>query len=104
MALLLGLGGQAARAGGDPEAGRQKAAPCQACHGENGISTDPQYPILAGQHADYLAQALAQYRSGARQNPIMAGMVAGLSEQDRADLAAWFASLPGPLRTPGIGE
>lgn len=77
---------------GDIDAGQQKSVPCQACHGADGNGTAPQYPRLAGQYEDYLRQALHDYQSGARKNPIMNSMAANLSEQDRADLAAFFAS------------
>ncbi|WP_297527507.1 c-type cytochrome [Thiohalobacter sp.] len=78
-------------AAGDANAGKTKAATCQACHGPDGNSVDPQYPRLAGQYADYLVQALKDYKSGARNNPIMKGFAAGLSEQDMEDLAAYFS-------------
>ena len=84
---------------GDPVAGKQKAATCAACHGENGISTIATNPILAGQYPSYLKHALQGYRSGARQNAIMAGFASQLSDEDIDDLAAWFSSLPGPLQT-----
>lgn len=90
LATLTG----SALAKGDIEAGKAKAVVCQACHGADGNATDPQYPRLAGQYADYLAQALHQYKSGARKNPIMAGFVATLSDQDIENLATYFASLP----------
>ncbi len=77
---------------GDAEAGRQKSQTCAACHGPDGNSPSGAFPKLAGQHADYLAKALHDYRSGARKNPIMAPMGQGLSDQDILDLAAWFAS------------
>lgn len=80
----------------DIEAGKQKSAPCQACHSADGnADIDPQYPRLAGQYRDYLAQALREYKKGNRSNLIMAGFVAPLSDQDIEDLAAYFASLPG---------
>lgn len=82
---------------GDVEAGRRKSAPCAACHAEDGNSPVAQYPRLAGQYEDYLRKALRDYRSGARKNPIMNGMAANLSEQDRADLAAFYASQPNGL-------
>lgn len=89
-----------AQAGGNAEAGEQKAAACAACHGQGGAAPiSPQYPILAGQYADYLEQALLQYQSGARANAIMAGLAAPLSEEDIEDLAAYFASQDSPLRT-----
>ncbi|KPK59659.1 MAG: hypothetical protein AMJ59_09835 [Gammaproteobacteria bacterium SG8_31] len=100
MILVLGLASASAMAGGDPVIGKTKATPCVACHGEDGRGIAPNYPVLAGQHADYLAHALRQYRSGERKNPIMAGFATGLSDSDIADLAAWFASLEG-LQTAG---
>ncbi|HET7921610.1 MAG TPA: cytochrome c, partial [Gammaproteobacteria bacterium] len=89
---------QTALAGGDVVAGKQKSQTCAACHGANGISTSDQFPILAGQYRDYLIQALLEYQSGERKNPIMAGMAKPLSKQDIEDLAAYFSSLPGPLK------
>ena len=85
---------------GDKKAGEEKAATCAACHGAGGgAPISPQYPILAGQHEDYLSQALTQYKDGQRSNMIMAGLVAALSEEDIADLAAYFASQSSALRT-----
>ena len=84
---------------GDPEKGEEKAAACAACHGAGGgAPISPQYPILAGQYADYLAAALRQYQSGERNNAIMVGLAAPLSEQDIDDLAAYFASQDSGLR------
>ena len=58
----------------NPEAGKAKAAEvCAACHGADGNSASPDFPRLAGQHRDYLAKALRDYKSGLRKNPIMAG-------------------------------
>jgi cytochrome c553 len=83
---------------GDAEAGKTKSAACQACHGPDGNGTgDGQYPRIAGQYADYLAKALHDYKSGARNNPIMAGFAATLSEEDIADLSAFFSQQEGPL-------
>lgn len=76
----------------DPERGKQVAATvCAACHGPDGNSPTPANPILAGQHADYLAAQLAAYKSGTRANPIMAGMAAALTPEDMRNVAAWFA-------------
>lgn len=74
---------------------RDKAKVCVSCHGIDGNSTNPQFPRLAGQYADYLVKALKDYKSGARPNPIMRGFAGGLSERDMTELAAWFASHPG---------
>lgn len=94
-ALLLA----AAPAGAaDIEAGRKAAAPCAACHGNDGKSpTDPNAPKLAGQYADYLRKALRDYQTGARKNAIMGGLAKPMSKQDIENLAAYFESLPGPL-------
>ncbi|MBT8135579.1 MAG: c-type cytochrome [Gammaproteobacteria bacterium] len=97
--LALGLCGMNAAAG-DVAAGEEKAVTCAACHGAGGAAPiSPQYPILAGQHADYLVQSLLQYKNGERKNMIMAGLAAGLSEQDIEDLAAYFSAQSSPLRT-----
>lgn len=85
--------------GGNPQAGKDKAATCAACHNPDGNSPNPMYPILAGQHADYLVHAIKAYQTGERTNAVMVGMVSQLSEQDIKDMAAWFATQPGPLTT-----
>ncbi|RDI99504.1 cytochrome c [Dyella solisilvae] len=84
---------------GNLENGKQKAATCFACHGADGNSVDPQYPRLAGQYNLYIQQALHEYKTGQRSNPIMKGFVATLSEQDIEDVAAYFSSLPTKLDT-----
>lgn len=98
-AALLLLGSGQLYAGGDAAAGKEKSATCAACHGTDGVSTIDTNPILAGQYPSYIMQALQDYRSGERQSPIMAGMAAGLSDQDIADLAAFFSEQKGPLQT-----
>ncbi len=87
-------------AAGDPQAGKSKSITCAGCHGSDGNSQIPTNPILAGQHANYLLHALKAYKSGARQNAIMASMVAPLSEQDMKDLAAYYASQTGLSTLP----
>lgn len=67
---------------------------CAACHGMDGNSAVADYPKLGGQYPDYLAHALRDYKSGARKNPIMAGMAAALTPKDIEDLAAYYASQP----------
>jgi len=91
----LALSAPAFAAKGNADAGKAKAEPCKACHGESGSSATPDFPRIGGQHADYLAVALRHYKLGKRKNPIMAGQVANLSEKDMLDLAAWYASQPG---------
>ncbi|MCB1864513.1 MAG: cytochrome c [Chromatiales bacterium] len=86
-----------ASAGGDAAAGESKAVTCVGCHGPNGVSSVSIYPVLAGQYENYLYRALIDYKSGERKNPIMAGMVAGLTEEDMKNLAAYYAAQGGPL-------
>lgn len=88
LALLLAAPVQAA---GNAAAGESKAGVCAGCHGPNGNSTNPSWPKLAGQGAGYIAKQLADFKSGARKDPIMMGQAAALSNQDMADLAAYFA-------------
>lgn len=82
---------------GDAAAGKTKSTTCAACHGPDGNSSISLYPRLASQYEDYLRKVLRDYQTGARQNPIMKGMATPLSEQDVADLAAYFASQPNGL-------
>lgn len=76
----------------DAAAGKEKAQVCAACHGPEGNSTVPQYPILAGQTARYLYLQLKDFNNGRRKDPVMSPMAANLSKKDMFDLAAYFAS------------
>ena len=88
-----------AQAAGDPVAGKEKSQTCASCHGEKGNTGNTMYPKLGGQHPSYLYRTLKQYKSGARENAVMAGMVSNLSEQDMRDLAAYYGSVGGELYT-----
>jgi cytochrome c553 len=90
---LLMLAGGLAFAAGDPAAGRQKALQCQTCHGLDGLSKLPEAPHLAGQPAAYLVKALNDYRHGVRKHDMMTIVVAPLTDQDVADLAAYYAAI-----------
>jgi len=68
-------------------------AVCAACHGQTGISTVPNYPNLAGQHADYLKREIAEYKDGGRKNAIMSAMAATIKDSDVAELADYFSSM-----------
>jgi len=84
----------------DAAAGAEKAKQvCAACHGADGagVAQFPDYPKLAGQHRDYLLQALRQYKAGSRKNPIMGGMVQALSPKDMEDVALYFSEQKGSL-------
>ena len=87
--------------GGNAEAGKTKSATCVACHGADGNSVNPEWPKLAGQHESYIVKQLANFKAGERVNPTMSPMAAPLSEQDMADLAAYFSS---QVRKPGEGD
>ncbi len=88
---------------GEPLAGTlpEKAEACTACHGKNGKGTTPDYPNIGGQHADYLAQALNDYRLGKRKNPIMAPFAQQLTHDDINTIADYFSKQPG-LREPKL--
>ena len=78
---------------GDPAAGEAKAALCVSCHGPAGNSVNPEWPKLAGQHAGYTAKQIRDLKAGAtRSNALMAPMIAGLSDQDIDDIAAYYAA------------
>ncbi|SIT47293.1 Cytochrome c4 [Paraburkholderia piptadeniae] len=76
----------------DAEAGKTKAQTCVACHGPMGNSTDPQYPVLAGQTARYMYLQLKDFKEGRRKDPRMSPMAANLSRDDMQDLADYFAA------------
>ena len=94
-AFLLALASPAIASSGDASAGEKKSVPCRACHGEKGVSVSPEFPVIAGQHVDYLEAALRHYKNGKRKNPIMQAQVANLTPKDMADLAAFFAKQKG---------
>ncbi len=88
-AAPLALAQQAAKA--DPAQAQQIVTKvCAACHAADGNSASPANPVLAGQHADYTAKQLANYKSGERKNPVMLGMSASLSPADMKNLGAYF--------------
>jgi len=97
LVALAALG--AAAHAQDAEAGRKKAEACVACHGPNGNSTQPQFPILAGQTGRYLYLQLRDFREGRREEPQMGLFVHNLSREDMFDVAAFFAAQK-PRPTP----
>ena len=94
LAALALLAVGTARAAGDAEAGKARAAMCAACHGPAGVAINDMYPDLAGQNEKYLVDAIKQYRDGRRDNPMMKPMVASLGDADAANLAAFYAAQP----------
>ena len=97
MMFILMLAAGSAQAGGDPVKGAELAVDCADCHGDDGLG-DEDVPAVAGMDAAELAKALADYKSGARpdEEGDMVDSVEDLSDQDMADLAAYFSSLDGP--------
>lgn len=84
----------------DPAKAEQTATTvCAGCHGADGNSQIPVNPSLAGQHPEYIAKQLAEFKSGERKNDIMVGMAAMLSPEDMKNVAAWFS-----LKAPKAGE
>jgi cytochrome c553 len=77
---------------GSAEAGAAKSAVCAACHGQDGNSVNPEWPNLAGQNAAYILEQLQLFKAKKRNNPLMEPIVAPLTEQEMADLAAYFAA------------
>jgi len=114
--LLLGLGAvnTASAVEGNAEAGKSKSAVCAACHGVDGNSAIAIYPKIAGQSASYIAKQLADFKLGmssggkeGRADAVMGGMTMALSDQDIADLAAYFSSqkqAPGSDTTSEVGK
>jgi cytochrome c553 len=86
----LAVGGQCL-AQGSASAGQSKAAVCAACHGADGNSINPLWPSLAGQHPEYVTRQIMAFKAGHREDVLMASFAAPLSDQDIADLAAYFA-------------
>lgn len=101
VAGLLIATGALAEEGADPRAGQEIAEnQCMACHAVDGSQSNPEWPRLAGQHRDYLVEALRQYKEGERQNSVMQGQVSDLSMQELRNVAAYYSSLEGELYTP----
>jgi len=94
--------------GGNVAAGKAKAGSCAGCHGPDGNGgADPAWPKLAGQDADYLVKQMKDFKSGARKDPIMAGMAAPLSSQDIQDIAAYYSNQkikPGAAMSKALAE
>jgi cytochrome c553 len=94
-AYLSTIGADTVAAGGSEGLALEAAQTCAACHGPNGIGVSPTWPTLAGQHEDYLVQALNQYRDGVRTEATMAQMAASLADADVELLARYYSRLDG---------
>ncbi len=84
--------------------GEEVAKQCVACHAEDGNSIAPNFPRLAGQHADYMFHSLISYKNGDRKNAIMAGIVAALSEKEMKNVSEYYANMGGGLSVINIDD
>ncbi len=89
-----------AQAGGDPAAGREKAKVCRTCHGMDGVGKLPNVPNIGGESDFYLTKQLKAFRKGDRRDEQMAIITRDLSDQDIADLAAYYASITFTVTVP----
>jgi len=100
LCLALTLAAPGGAGAGDAGAGREKARACRTCHGLDGIATMPIAPHLAGESEIYLETQLRAFRSGKRVHEMMSVVAKGLSDEDIADLAAWYASIRIEVQMP----
>ena len=84
--------------------GEEVAKQCVSCHAEDGNSIAPNFPRLAGQHADYMFHSLKSYKNGDRKNAIMAGIVAALSEKEMKNVSEYYANMDGGLSVINIDD
>jgi cytochrome c553 len=98
--MLAGTVGCPALQAADAAAGRQKAAMCQTCHGIDGVGKLPDVPHIAGENTEYLVSQLDAFRSGERQHEQMSIIASGLSDEDIADLSAWYSSIQFTVTVP----
>ncbi|MCQ0989729.1 c-type cytochrome [Jiella marina] len=98
VASLTGAGAQAA----DLAAGKEKAGQCVPCHGLDGVAKAPDAPNLAGDSMFYLTEQLKAFRGGQRQHQQMSIIASGLSDEDIADLAAWYSAIEVSVTLPDV--
>ena len=98
LALALSVSALA----GDPKAGRKKAAKCQVCHGYDGIGTNPEVPHIAGESDIYLIRQLRAFRSGKRTHAQMSIIAKDLSDEDIANLAAYYSAIKITVELPKL--
>ena len=100
VALIFLVNTSIALAAGNVATGRQKALQCQTCHGLDGLSKMPESPNIAGNPEQYLVRQLNAFRKGERKNDMMSIVVQQLSDQDVADLAAYYAAIEVTVKLP----
>jgi len=94
-AFLASIGTATVASGGSENTNLEAAQTCVACHGQNGVSVNPTWPTLAGQHEDYLVKAINEYRDGTRKEAVMAQMALRLTDADVKLLARYYSRLEG---------
>ncbi len=92
IALALASAASILHAEGNISAGKQKAASCTSCHGDNGNSMVATFPKLAQQHSSYLERQLRAFKDGSRSDPMMSAMALALTDEDMADISAYYAA------------
>ncbi len=97
---VLCLTGPGAQAAGDAAAGREKAKICRACHGLDGVARLPNAATIAGENELYLVKQLKAFRDGERKDPQMEVIAKDLTDQEIADLAAWYGSIKVTVEMP----
>jgi cytochrome c553 len=102
LALTMALGMAPSAMAADLAAGKKKAAQCTVCHGKDGIAVNPDAPNLAGEAAGYIERQLKAFKSGARQHEIMSIVAQALSDEDIADLAAWYSAMKVTVQVPEV--
>lgn len=100
MVTLTAMMPMLAHAAGDAAAGKDKAVKCVPCHGRDGVARLPNAATIAGENAQYLVKQLKAFRSGERLDPQMSVVAKPLSDEDIADLAAWYASIKFTVEMP----
>ena len=90
LMLLMAMAADVASA--DLVAGEARAKACIGCHGQEGVSTSPRWPKLAGQHEAYLVQQMQAFKAGERRDPIMKAIMGAFSDRDIENMAAYFAA------------
>ena len=100
LAVAVVAAANSAQAGGDPAAGREKAKVCRTCHGMDGVGKLPNVPNIGGESDFYLTRQLKAFRKGDRRDEQMAIIARDLSDQDIADLAAYYASITFTVTVP----
>jgi cytochrome c553 len=100
LAVLVLAAAMSTAHAADPAAGRKKAQQCQTCHGIDGIGRLPDVPNIAGESDVYLTAQLEHFRSGERKHEQMSIIAEGLSDEDIADIAAWYSSIQFSVTLP----